>query len=182
MLFRKVHFSEVVSLRTFPKSHEGCCQRKVVARLWCSNPVILVLLKVSTTLLIWKCHSKAKFGKWFQMFRIRGEPLSQQTLFCQSQCTAGAEEGLPWELRYGKEPPSIFIDPQHCEKHGSFFHCFPSFEELFFIMLQPSTCAELLRCPRNSRHTAPSWTCCFHCLKKHRNLTSKFYLCLKVLA
>lgn len=178
----RVRFSEVVSLRTFPKSHEGCCQRKVVSDLWCPNPVILVLLKVLTTLLIWECHSKAKFGKWFQMLRIRGKPLSKQTLFCQSQCVPGGEEGLPGELRYCKESPSIFIDTQNCEKHGSFFRCFPSFEELFFIMLQPSTCAELLRCPRNSWHTVPSWTCCFHCLKKHRNLTSKFCLCWSVSA
>lgn len=46
-----------------------------------------------------------------------------------------------------------FIDAHSYQEHGpSFCHC-PSTEESFFLMLQPSACAEKLGCPRNSWYT-----------------------------
>lgn len=44
----------------------------------------------------------------------------------------------------------LFIDTNSYREHGPFFcHCL-STKESFFIMLQPSECAEKLGCPRNS--------------------------------
>lgn len=152
----------MVSLGTFPKPRGGCSQRK----RWLNHVAWFMMPKPShpsplerlnccvvqaEVVPYWR-ENLAKFGKLW----VGRQPLSRQPLCCRCQCTLGGEEGQVWELRCGRSLHLCpCIDTYSDQEHGPFFCRCPSTAESF-LMLQPSTWAEKLGCPRNSWHTSCS--------------------------